>query len=186
MITAISVDLLYSSAYLPYVKASLYTTASENISRYKTVDDFKNAFDKVFDFYSPIGQQEIERFLGVHILNIIRNTEQPKSVSGALVNYAEEIFHIDYPTYRGLNFVQNYIILGNIHLENWRRHHEPQDAVLAEKYFLDGLKSSPKRPQFLYGLFVVYTESNQKEKAISVDKEIMKYWPTDQTVKKAK
>lgn len=78
-ITAFALVLMYLSAYLPYVKGSLYITALQNSQQATTLQDYLKPYEDAFNFWSPVGDPEEIRFFGNNILNLLSNQKQTLS-----------------------------------------------------------------------------------------------------------
>ena len=162
-------------SFLPLIKSRYYITAVKNLSSIKSVADFKNNFDKALKFYSPVGDEEVVKYLANVIFGIISNKNQSEEVSRELVSYIEP--------YLFENNVRHLISGGSLYFSLWVNYGgKDRDLEKAESYFLKAYQIGPKLPQVLYGLFDLYKESQQKEKAIKIAQEILSYWPEDKKV----
>jgi tetratricopeptide (TPR) repeat protein len=173
---------LYLGAYLPYAKGGMFISALQEASQARTVQELEDAFNSALNFYSPVGQQETERYVGDQIVNILGQKGITPQISQALTDYLDKIIHIDYPTARGLDFTQEYLALANVHQINWINTKNPNDLALAEKYYQEGLQLSPVRPQFLYGLLQLYLNNGDAAQALPIAEKIHTLWPTDSQV----
>lgn len=177
---------LYLGAYLPWVKARKYIKAAGSFqtSQLKTVENFEEEFDKVFNFYSPIGQSESLRFLGNLLLTFLRQDPKPSEVIGVrAVTYLEEKFKADIEQRPGLSHNQNHTILGSLFSTLWLDHQNVESLKKAIEYYEIGLSRSPKRPEFLRGLFILYYSGNQIEQAKNIGQQILQLWPDDEVIK---
>lgn len=182
--TAVALLLIYLSAYLPYVKGDLYITALQDSGQAKTLQDFLQPFENAITFWSPVGDPEIIRFFGNNVLSMITDQKQafPESVATPLVNYTVDELNSSPLGSKGLNYSQDILIEASI-LSNYGEKYKKLDALQkAEELYKEGLILSPNRPQFLYGLFALYTAEGRSEEAKSIGETILKYWPTDQSV----
>jgi len=162
-------------SFLPLIKSQYYITAVKSLSTIKSVADFKNNFDKALKFYSPVGDEEVVKYLANVIFGIISNKNQSEEVSRELVSYIEP--------YLFENNVRHLISGGSLYFSLWVNYgRKDKDLEKAESYFLKAYQIGPKLPPVLYGLFDLYKESQQKEKAIKIAQEILSYWPEDKKV----
>lgn len=179
VLAAAAVLAIYFGAYAPYEKAALFVNAVQASSKATTLQEFKNDFNTALDFYSPIGQQEVQRFTGETIISIVDKKGTAPGVSQALVDYLNGIIHIDRPTDRGLDFTREYFLLADAYRLAWTKCHNPNDFAMAKKYYQGGLKLSPRRPQLLYGLLRLYAKADDTVQALRVAEKLHEYWPQD-------
>ncbi|MDI6820682.1 MAG: hypothetical protein QMD65_00690 [Patescibacteria group bacterium] len=175
----LAVAAIFFGSYLPYQKAQLFINAYRALgsSQQFSFDDFKTIFDRALNFYSPVGQEEEVRFLGNQILDLVQR-KPPEEILKKLQIYAEETIGISIRDSRGLNYTQNFLILGGIYQMSWSFYKNPADLEKAISYYESGLKLSPDRPQFLFALFDLYRASGRNEDVKPVGEKIMKFWPS--------
>ncbi|MFA6365230.1 MAG: hypothetical protein WCW78_02400 [Candidatus Paceibacterota bacterium] len=163
-------------AYMPLVKAQSYISALRNVQSVRSVDGFKTLFDVPISFYSPIGDEEVVKFLSNDILGVVSQPNQQEAVSRALVEYIEphlfqtSVIHL-------LNGSSMRSIL-------WQKHGRDEDYVLAEAYLKKAYAIGPKLPPVLYGLLNLYSLKEDKDNMQKIAKIILTYWPSDEKVKK--
>ena len=80
---------IYFGSYLPFVKSKSYIAALSSGSAVKSFDDFKKVFGKPLDFYSPVGQEEVVKFLCNDILNMVSNPKQNEESMRVVINFIE-------------------------------------------------------------------------------------------------
>ncbi|MEK7087549.1 MAG: hypothetical protein AAB958_02515, partial [Patescibacteria group bacterium] len=81
---------IYFGSYLPIVKARRYINFLQTVgSAPRSLNDLKIELDKVIKFYSPIGQEEVVRYIGNDILNVVASGKQPEIVDRELAQYIE-------------------------------------------------------------------------------------------------
>ncbi len=173
---------LYLGAYLPYAKGGMFISALQQASQAQTLQGLEDAFNSALNFYSPVGQQETERYVGDQIVNILGQKGITPQISQSLTDYLDRMIHVDHPTDRGLDFTQEYLLLANAHQINWTTTKNPSEFALAEKYYEEGLQISPVRPQFLYGLLQLYLNDGDAAQALQVAEKIHALWPTDDQI----
>lgn len=163
---------IYFGSYLPLAKSRRYIAAVEAFSSVRSIDDFKRNFDKALNFYSPVGQEEVVKFLSGNILNLISDENQPEVVSRFLVDYIEpRIFQND---------VRHLLTIGNMYLALWARFNQKEDFNKAENYFRQAQNITPNLPLVLYGLFELYQAKGDKEKIQEIGQIILRHWPEDE------
>ncbi|MEI6479417.1 MAG: hypothetical protein WCO21_01120 [bacterium] len=158
-------------AVLPYMKAGAYITAMQNLSNVTSVQGFKDNFDSAFNFYSPVGDEEVTKFLASDIVNLVSQEKQPELVSRELVSYIEPHLYGDNPRHL-LSGAQAYTIL-------WVKYGKKDDYLKAESYYKKILSVGPNLPPALYGLLDLYGRAGDKENLKKVGETILGYWPSD-------
>lgn len=166
---------LYLGSYLPLRKAGLFVTASVAAAQAKSLEEFVGPFDQVINYYSPVGQNETVRFFGNRVTEILRQ-KPPEEVARVLVDYETKQMN-SISESRGLNYVQSVLILGDMSKIMWLNYKKPADFEKAVSYYEGGLKLSPNRPQYLYGLLELYKSNNQSEKVKEISDQIFTNWP---------
>lgn len=167
---------IYFGAYLPFTKSQRYIAAIRAVSSVKSVADFKKNFDAAINYYSPIGDEEVMKFLGNDILGIITGQDQPEAVSRELVEYVEP--------HMFKNDTRHLIALGQMYFTLWQKYGKKDvDYAKAEEYFLGAYSIGPKLPPVLYSLLDLYRLKGDGEKLKNIASEILTYWPDDESVK---
>ena len=165
---------IYGAA-LPFMKAGAYISAMGNLSNVRSTQGFRDNFDAVFNFYSPVGTEEATKFLANDIVNLVSQEQQPEAVARDLVAYIEPHLEKDNP---------RHLISGaQMHMILWVRYHQKDDYTKAESYYKQILSFGPKLPPALYGLFELYSRSGDKENMKKVGETILSYWPSDANVR---
>lgn len=166
--------LIVYGAYLPFQKANLYISALRQMASVHSVAEFETNFNRVFNFYSPIGEEEIAKFLSYDILNLI-SQGQSEEVVREIVRFIEP--HLITTNVRHLlNGAHMYEIM-------WRRFGKRDDDFnKTESYYLAAMKIGPKLPPVLYALTSLYQEKGDLVKAKAVAQIILQYWPNDTRV----
>lgn len=169
---------IYYGSYLPVQKAKRYVLASRMIQTgsIRTLDAFKNNFNTVLNFYSPVGQEEAVLYLATDILNMLSSSEQQEAVTREIIAYIEpKIF---------LANTKHLLTIASIYQVVWKKYGKADDYKKAEKYYKKVLAIGPKLPHALYGLMSLYYSAGDKEKMENVGRNILKYWPEDEQVRK--
>ena len=167
---------IYFGSYLPLVKARRYVAALRSNQNVKTLEDFKANFDKSFTFYSPIGDEEIAKFLSSDILTIIASQNQQEKIDRALVDYLEP--------YAFKNNVRHLMVMGQMHGVIWEKYgRKEEDFQKAEEYWQKAFVIGPKLPPVLYGMLNLYQAKGDQEKIKEISEIIIQYWPEDEKIK---
>jgi hypothetical protein len=160
---------IYFGSYLPLAKSRLFIRALRTANEVKTTEQFKSHFDKVFSFYSPIGNEEVVKFLSSDIVNVVSQAAQNESVARELVSYIEPRLF--------LNNVRHLLVGAQLHSILWNNFHRPEDLKKAEEYYLAAFKIGPKLPPVLFGLLELYRAAGDHKKYEDIAKLVVTYWP---------
>ncbi|MDP3015314.1 MAG: hypothetical protein Q8N28_02795 [bacterium] len=166
---------IYFGSILPFKKAQLYIKSAYQMPSLKTPEDFKKVFDKLFGFYSPIGDYEAARFLGNNLVNAVANPKNPEIASRYLVEYLEPKMRKDE--------TRHLLILAQIYFFLWEKSGNENDFLKSEEYYREALIYGPKLPPVLYNLFDLYRLRGDEENTRKIGEKILKYWPEDERVK---
>lgn len=164
---------LYFGALLPLLKAQSFITASHQMSSVRTLEDFQNNFDVAFNLYSPVGAEELAKFLGSNIVGII-SQGQPEQVSRQLVAYMEPHLFKDE--------VRHLIMLSQMHQILWENYHQEADYQKAVDYLEKAHEIGPNLPPPLYKLLSLYGMHGDKENFQRMGHLILANWPQDKEV----
>ena len=82
---------VYYGAYCPLIKAKLYMIKSRELggNQYNSLNELKQNYDQVFDYPSPVGQEEAINYFVNDIMTLISQSEQSENASRLLVEYVE-------------------------------------------------------------------------------------------------
>ncbi|MFA6407412.1 MAG: hypothetical protein WCV80_01760 [Candidatus Paceibacterota bacterium] len=169
-----TLSLIYG-AYKPLVKASSYIGALGKVQTARSVGEFKTIFDTPVFFNSPVGDEEVIKFLSNDISEIIFQENMSEEASRALVDYLEP--HL---------FANSVIHLLNgsrLHSILWQKFGHSEDFVIAENYLKKAKRIGPQLPPVLYGFLGLYSAKGDEENIQKISEEILKYWPNDEKVK---
>lgn len=173
-IVLVVVGFVYGSL-LPYLKAESYLVALSNLPRIRSMQEFAQNFDTMFNFYSPVGDEEVTKFLANDIVNLVNQSQQPESVSRDLTAYIEPRLQKDNS--------RQLLTGAQLHTILWMRYHTKEDFSKAEWYYKQILSFGPNFPPALYGLLDLYERAGDKENVRKVGNTALSYWPDDATVK---
>lgn len=176
IIIVIVLFAIYFGSLLPLVKSRHFIAALRSISSIKTIDQFKMNFDRAFKFYSPVGDEEIAKFLSNDILQMISQQNQSEAVSRMLVDYIEP--------YLFQNDVRHLMGAARMYEVLWGKYGREEDFQKAENYFQKAFAIGPKLPPVLYGMLDLYRLKGNTENMKKIGEEILKYWPDDENVRK--
>jgi len=173
----LSVIGIYFGAYLPWIKARAYISALQTMSDggIQSLGDYFKNYDVPLKTYSPIGDEEVTKFLSNDILNLISNGSQSEEVSRALVEYIEPMLF--------KNNVRHLLVGGQMHYVLWRRFNNEGDYQKAEQYYLAARAIGPKLPPVLYELIGLYKDMGDTTKMKEVGETILTYWPQDESIR---
>lgn len=176
LLISATLSIVFGS-YLPLVKSLRFITALNSIPSIKTLEQFETNFDQAFKFYSPVGDEEITKFLAGDILQIISQENQPEAVSRMLVTYIEP--------YIFQNDVRHLMVIGQMYQVLWGKYGQrEEDSQKSENYFQKALAIGPKLPPVLYGMLDIYQMKGDVQKVKEIGEIILKYWPDDERIKK--
>lgn len=167
--------LIYFGAYLPFARGRAYVTALRAAQSINSLNEFKALFDRPLNFYSPVGDEEVAKFLSIDILKTITQA-RPEELNRALVEYIEP--------YMLKNNVRHLIILGQMYSVLWREYGHNEDYLKSEAYQRQAFEIGPNLPPVLYGLLDIYQASGDDVKLKEIVSDIVKYWPEDEGVQK--
>ncbi len=168
---------IYFGAYLPWEKSRAYINALKIMSGggIQSLGDYFKNYDVPLKMYSPIGDEEVIKFLSNDILNLISKGSQSEEVSRALVVYIE-------PMLLKTN-VRHLLVGGQMHYVLWRRFNKEEDYQKAEQYYLAARAIGPKLPPVLYELIGLYKDKGDAVKMKEVGETILSYWPQDESIR---
>ncbi len=183
-LAAMLVALAYLGSFLPMRKSAAFIRgmrAVETISANDklTPELFESIMSGPLLAPSPIGQEELVRQATGMVLDLIQGgTAEPER----LVNFAESFYTPIIERGRGMSFSQDLYVLGLMHQAALMKTRDGRHLAATIAYFEKGLRLSPDRPQFLYGLFDAYRLVGDFEKAREVGERIANNWSSDERV----
>lgn len=172
----------YLGAYTPLKKSKKFIEATRSGPSIKTVDDLKFIFNKALDFDSPVAKDEVVGFF-VDQMIFILSTKPPKEIGVEIIEYAILRLNQILENPKSPELTKSFLKAASIYEIGWVNYGEEEYFRRAEEYLIEGLKVSPRLPQFLYGLFNLYLGKKDIEKARKVGEEILNYWPSDERIK---
>lgn len=172
MIIALIAAMVYG-AFLPFLKSQRYIRSINSLGSVRSVQDFKVNYDYVFDFYSPVGQEEIAKFFGTDMIGFVRQNASD-AVAHDLAAYADARME--------KSNVRHLIILGQIYFRLWELYHHRVDYEKARDYYREALSIGPILPPVLYGLMDIYRIGGDVEGQKGIARKILAIWPDDADV----
>jgi O-antigen ligase len=160
----------YFGAILPYSKASAFITAEQTANQITTEKDFENHFNPALTNPSPIGGEELPKFLGGDIVNVLPSLAASPDVARSLVGYIEP--------YLWKDDVRHLLMIGQMHYILWRMTGDKAEYQATEDAFLKAHNIGPKLPQPMYALTSLYQAANLADKVNSEKQQILALWPT--------
>ncbi len=170
-------------AVLPWVKSTSYISALTDLQsgRIHSVDQFKQEFSAVLDFYSPIGQEEVTKFLSESIMEMMVNEVQQTGklgpVAPALISFVEP--------YLFQNNVRHLLFAAEVYKALWQASGNKDYFIKSYDYYQKAYALGPKLPPVLYGIFSLYQLTGDKVDTKKVGEIILGYWPDDQAIANA-
>ncbi|HDH31721.1 MAG TPA: hypothetical protein ENH26_03035 [Candidatus Wolfebacteria bacterium] len=174
---------MYYGSFLPFRKSQLYINAQIGLSRgVSSLQEFNNLFEPALDFYSPVGQDEIVSGY-LRVLISLLEQQSNKEIVDILTKQAETRMAPILEKEKGFGLSQNIYNLASIYAISAIRFNDDIYYEKGVEMFKLGLKHSPNRAMFLYGLLNLYQFKNNKKGIREVGEIILKYWPGDEQVK---
>ncbi|MFH1162089.1 MAG: tetratricopeptide repeat protein [Candidatus Jorgensenbacteria bacterium] len=157
-------------AYAPLTKSTRYIKALKEISLVHSMNDFEKNFLPALTHWSPIGQEEVVKFLANDIVGIASQSGQPEVVARAVVDFVEPYLFKD--------DIRHLLIGASIRAILWQNYGRKEaDFEKAEAYYRAALAIGPKLPPPLYGLLELYRQKGDVEKASAIIGQIISLWP---------
>ncbi len=171
--------------YLPFAKSRAFIGTIRNLEDVRSLAEFEDLIAVSLDrMPSPYGREELVRNVGGILLNTMRTSDDPLVIEG-LTRYLEELYRSIVEGGKTPSYVQYIFGLGQMNEIAFLKTGEAKYFEVAKRYYEWGLTLSPKRPQFLYGLFEIYRGKKDERGMRAVGEEILSYWPDDEAVKDA-
>ncbi|KKT89077.1 MAG: hypothetical protein UY32_C0015G0002 [Candidatus Jorgensenbacteria bacterium GW2011_GWC1_48_8] len=169
-------------AYLPFQKSKRFIEVIRSGSVIKTIDELERRFNAVLDFYSPVGEAEAIGFFADQMVNVL-GTKPPADVGERLIAYTEEKARPVLENPESPELTKVFLKVASLNEVGWIIYQKEEYFRRAENYLLEGLKISPNRPQYLYGLFNLYASVGDRERVKAIGEEILRFWPNDEVMR---
>lgn len=172
------VGSLVFGVYAPVAKARAYIGALQTVAEVNTVQGFEEHFRPALDHWSPIGQEEVVKYLASDIADLVAQGNQPEAGARALVEYIEP--------YLFQNNVRHLLMGGHFYYALWENYgQKPEDYARAKNYYERALLIGPELPPVLYALFDLTLHAGDNGRAREVGNEILRLWPDAENVRQA-
>lgn len=160
---------------MPIQKSSLYISGLEQVPNMHSTQEFKDTFKPALDYPSPIGQEEVAKYLESDILGIISNNAN-EAVDRDLVTFIEP--------YAMQDNTRHLIAMGEMYGTLWSKFHKESDYQTSVSYYMKAYAIGPKLPPVLYSLLSLYRAHGDAANFEKTGQEILGYWD-DPSVKAA-
>ncbi len=170
-------------SYLPMRKAQLFiaTLQSLQTSPVQSLNELTTRLAMPLDYPSPIGQEELVRNTANNILGFVSQGADPTSTA-VLISFLNHYYDPILAQGKGMSFGQDLYLMGAINEMAYVHTGNPTYLLGAQKYYEEGERLGPNRPQPLYGLFDVYRAEGNVASTTAIAEKIMQNWPTDTSV----
>lgn len=168
------ISAIIFGALLPLLKSQRYIAAINMLSSIRTFKDFEANFDNVFNFYSPVGGEEVAKFLGNDIISFAGSSNQTEQGARELVSYMEpHMFQ---------NNVRHLLMLSQMYRVLWQRFHKEADFEKAEAYLRKAHSIGSNLPPVLYSLYDLYQQKGDLVRAREIGESIVAIWPEEKNI----
>lgn len=176
--------IAYYGSYLPLKKSKAFIQTLRSLSTARSFGDFTKAMSIPLNIPSPIGQEELVRNLGNIVLGVVERSGSPPELIAGSIEYLESYYRPIIERGRGMSFSQNLYLLGVTNQLAFANTKQIKYFEAAKRYYEDGLRLGPGRPQFLYGVFDIYRTENNVPRAKQVGEQILSQWPQDERARR--
>lgn len=160
---------IYYGALLPYAKASAFVAAESNVSNITTEAQFEDHFSPVLKFDSPVGSEEVPKFLSGDILSAIGSVKD-SGTAHALVKFIEPYLLTD--------DIRHILIKAQLYGLMWQNFRNTSDYDVSLAAFSKAHEIAPKLPQPMQGMIALYQMKGDNADADKIAKEMLALWPT--------
>ncbi len=168
----------YFGSYRPFQKSQIFVRVISAKNSFQSLHELEDTFGEVFDYPSPIGQEELVRNMTSYILNFIQQTNDPNLIV-PLTQYAERYYAPIIARGSGMSFGQDLYLMGVINEVTLVKTKDPKYLTAAHNYYAKALELGPMRPQALFGMFDVYRFEGNVEGAKKIADQILAQWPNE-------
>jgi hypothetical protein len=186
LIAAVIFGIMVYASYLPMRKAQIYISTLQSLQTNPpaSLDDLQQRLSIPLDYPSPIGQEELVRNLANSVLGFVQQSTGATSTS-QLISFMNSYYDPILARGKGMSFGQDLYLEGAINEIAFVQTNQKAYLDAAQQYYSEGHELGPDRPQPLYGLFDIYREESDVPDTISIADQIIKNWPTDQSIQQA-
>jgi hypothetical protein len=177
------VGVAFYGSYLPMRKAQMFIAALQSLqtSPVNSLSELTARLAVPLDYPSPIGQEELVRNMANNVLGFISQGADATSTA-QLISFLNGYYDPILAKGRGMSFGQDLYLMGAINELAYVHTGDPTYLVAAQKYYEEGVRLGPNRPQSLYGLFDVYRAEGNVASTTAIAEKIMSNWPSDTSV----
>jgi hypothetical protein len=174
MVVFLAILSLIWGVFLPWQMAKNYISSMRLAGENQvSLEKFVNLFEVVLKFPSPVGKEEVTKFLSNDIKSMVATQEE--RVAKSLVGFMNQYLFTDE--------VRHLLTRAEIHYTLWRRFGEREDFIKAAEAYQEAGKIGPNLPQPIYGLYNLFLESGQQDLTERAGKEILRLWPMETRIK---
>lgn len=170
---------LYFGAFLPLQKSQGYISTFRAFQKEPTLMGLEEGFTALFEKKSPVGQEEVLRFLG-GALQPLLNKEVPEEGVREIVRFYTDAVAKYERVPNALNYSQLLLTLGGMNQTLWILYGDKAAYQTAERLYQEGLVESLNRPQFLLALRDLYASGGEKDKLNQMVATIRGFWPNQE------
>ncbi|MFH0806318.1 MAG: O-antigen ligase family protein [Candidatus Brennerbacteria bacterium] len=176
LLVILAAGSLVFGVYAPVAKARAYINALQTAGSITSVDSFITHFTPALTHWSPIGQEEVVKFLSSDVGSMVGTGNQLEEGMRGLIAFIEP--------YLLQNNVRHLLVGGHLYYGLWSKYGgDSEDYVRAERYYEAARAIGPALPPVLYALFDLYLNGGNYEKAQVVGEDILRLWPDAQDVR---
>lgn len=182
IVIAIISSAVYFGAYLPFKKARAFIAIGRSLQKVRSVEELQSKFDRVLNIKTSVAHDEVLSFFADQMAGIIRSGP-PKPIGQALIDYTINRITPVLENEASPELTKMLLKAAIVYQTGWLLYGDEKYFQQAEFYLLQGLEKSPNRPQFLYGLFDLYSAKKENAKALGIGETIIRLWPKDSYIK---
>jgi O-antigen ligase len=176
LLAILAAGSLIFGVYAPVAKARAYISAIQTAASVTSVPTFIAHFTPALTHWSPIGQEEVVKFLASDIAGMVGGGNQPEEGMRGLVAFIEP--------YLLQNNVRHLLVGGHLYYALWSQYgKKAEDYTRAEQYYQAAREIGPALPPVLYALFDLYLNGGDYERARVTGESILQLWPNAQEVR---
>lgn len=188
IIVAIILGISVYGSYLPMRKAQMFIATLQALQTQAgaatSLQDLENKLAAPLDYPAPIGQEELVRNMANSVLSFIQQGADPSSTS-ALIGFLGKYYSPILDSGRGMSFGQDLYLEGAINEIAFAASGDKSYLATAQKWYEEGVRLGPNRPQSLYGLFDIYRAEGDVSNTVKTGTTILHNWPSDTRIEGA-
>jgi tetratricopeptide (TPR) repeat protein len=152
---------------MPIQKSSLYISGLQQVPNMRSTQEFREAFGKALNYPSPVGQEEVTKYLESDILGIVSQNNN-EAVARDLVAFVEP--------YAMQDNTRHLIAMGEMYGTLWNKFHKEDDYKKALDYYTKAYGIAPKLPPILYSMLSLYRAHGDAANMQKIGQQILGYW----------